>query len=105
MGSHRKFREFHPLDIIIRRTLNAGMEGGTEAITLMTIEHIYGFEILGAYETWRGGYRVSGRNQTYTSFYLEDAINGWAKKVETAKQEKAQHNPPPHGDNEKEGDR
>ena len=81
---NRYIREYHPLDLTIRRALAAGMEDGV----LMTIEHVYGFEIFGAYENWRGGYRVSGRGQVHEAQYLEDAINGWAKKVNDAKEHK-----------------
>ena len=76
----RKIRGYHPLDLTIRQTLDAGMEDGT----LLTIEYIYGFELWGAYETWRGGYRVSGRGIKYEAMHLEDAVNGWAAKVKQA---------------------
>lgn len=83
---YSKVRPYHPLDLRIRRALKSGMEDGI----FVTIEYVYGFELFGAYENWRGGWKVTGRDQSYTHEYLEDAIEGWAKKVDEAWKRKRQ---------------
>lgn len=74
----RGFDEIDPLDQLIHKTLDAGMESGV----LFKIEFQYGFEEWGAYENWRGGYIVSGRGQKAASQYLDTAIQKWAALVE-----------------------
>lgn len=74
--------QLNELDILIRRTVRAGMDSGT----LMTIEFIAGFEKFNTrpyhnYETWGQGYRVSGKDVVIEREDLDDAVKEWAKKV------------------------
>jgi len=75
--------QINELDRLIRKTVQGGMEGGV----LVRIEFIWGFELFNTrpyhnYETWSGGYRVTGRGQTGTAEDLDDALKLWAEKVE-----------------------
>lgn len=43
------------IDLKVLRALQLGMDSGT----FLKIEYVYGFEMFGAYETWRGGWRIT----------------------------------------------
>ncbi len=75
--------QINELDLLIRKTVQGGMEAGT----LVKIEFIWGFELFNTrayhnYETWSGGYRITGRGQTAEAEDLDDALKMWAEKVE-----------------------
>lgn len=81
--SDKPYNQLNELDVLIRKTVKAGMDAGT----LMTIEFIAGFELFNTrpyhnYESWGQGYRVSGRGATCQREDLDDAIKGWAQEVE-----------------------
>ena len=74
-------------DLVVARTLKLGMDSGT----FLLIEYVYGFELFGSYETWRGGWRITdpkvrdfrhNRQGTFQltveSARIEDAIRQWA---------------------------
>jgi len=69
------------VDQIVAQTLQLGMDSGT----FLTIEYVYGFERFGAYETWRGGWRVTdpkvlnaqGHPVSVEAERLDDAIARW----------------------------
>ena len=75
------------IDLTVAQTLRLGMDSGT----FLLIEYVYGFELFGSYETWRGGWRVTdptvrdfrhNRQGTFQltveSARIEDAITQWA---------------------------
>jgi len=74
------------VDLIVAQTLRLGTDSGT----FLLVEYVYGFERFGAYETWRGGWRVTdpkvmdfrhNRQGKYPltaeSERIEDAIAKW----------------------------
>ncbi len=88
MSKPKEVTRWSEIDSFVRRTVKGGMESGT----LMTIEFIWGFELFNTrpyhnYETFSGGYRVSGRGQTAEAEELETAVSLWAQKVESQNKE------------------
>lgn len=61
------------------RALTLGMDDGV----VLTIECISGFELFGAYETWREGWKVTGKGVTTTRYFLEEALIEWMQKANT----------------------
>lgn len=81
--SDKPASKLNELDLLIRRTIKAGMDEGT----LLTIEFVAGFEKFNTrpyhnYETWGQGYRISGKGITLEREDLDDALKDWAAKVE-----------------------
>lgn len=50
-----KYQPPSGIDLTVMQTLRLGMDSGT----FLRIEYVYGFEMFGAYETWRGGWRIT----------------------------------------------
>jgi len=75
----------NPIDSTIRKLKPAGMDDGTH----VTIEYFTGFELFNTrpyhnYETWSGGYRVTGLGHTVEQEDLDDAVTAWASSVTEA---------------------
>ena len=92
------YKPLDGIDLTVVRTLQLGMSDGV----FLQIEYIYGFEKFGAYETWRGGWRVSDpkvmdfRHKRQGKFPLmveaeriEDAITQWVAAREDSKKQEA----------------
>lgn len=71
-------------DLLIRRTVGHTPD---EDVTCR-IEYCYGFEFFGAYETWQGGYTVTGLGHTASNIQLEVALKMWAAKCQAEKDAK-----------------
>lgn len=50
-----KYQPLDGVDLKVAQTLRLGMDSGT----FLQIEYVYGFELFGSYETFRGGWRVT----------------------------------------------
>ena len=92
-----KYVPLDGVDLKVAQTLRLGMDSGT----FLQIEYVYGFELFGAYETWRGGWRVTdpkvmdwrlGRKGRFPLSVqderLETAISLWAKAREDSEEKR-----------------
>jgi len=84
--SRKPWDEISEIDKTIHTVSPPGMNDGVH----VTIEYFTGFELFNTsryhnYETWSGGYRVTGEGVTVEAEDLDDAVRLWADKVNTTK--------------------
>lgn len=78
--SRKPWSDLSEVDRIIRKVKPPGMDDGVH----VTIEYFTGFELFNTspyhnYETFSGGYRVTGLGFKAESEDLEDAVQAWAE--------------------------
>lgn len=92
-----KYTPLAGVDRTVAQTLRLGMDSGT----FLQLEYVYGFERFGAYETWRGGWRVTDpkvmdfRHNRQGKFPLtvehermDGAIAAWVKAREDSEEKR-----------------
>lgn len=79
--SRKSWKELNEIDRVIRTASPPGMDDGVH----VTIEYFTGFELFNTsryhnYETFSGGYRVTGLGFTAEAEDLDDAVKAWSDK-------------------------
>lgn len=78
----KPFEQLCEVDQLVRRAKPVGMDDGVH----VTFEFFTGFELFNTrphhnYETWSGGWRVTGLDVVIEREDLDDAVREWAAQV------------------------